>query len=286
MCRFAAYFGPTITLDHLITRPVNSLIHQSFESQEREEPLNGDGFGVSWYVPELSDAPATFRSITPAWNNMNLLNLARLTRSGAVFAHIRAASPGLPVTETNSHPFTFGRWTFMHNGYIAGFHKVRRSLQADLSDDAYGLIQGTTDSETAFAIFIDYYQALTGPHDTSRIRQAIERTIAHIVDVTQAAGITDASQLNLAVTDGRQAVVSRFVSNTNQEANSLYVHQGKRYTCIDGICRMVDPDAEGAAVLVTSERLSDDPGWDRVPPNHIVEVAANHRVDMSAIAQT
>ena len=285
MCRFAAYFGPTITLDHLITRPVNSLIHQSFESKERAEPLNGDGFGVSWYVPELSDEPATFRSITPAWNNMNLLNLTRLTRSGAVFAHIRAASPGLPVTETNCHPFTFGRWTFMHNGTIAGFHSVRRALLAGLSNEAYGLIQGSTDSETAFAIFIDRYNAMDGPDDTNRIQQALEETIRHIVALTQEAGACEASQLNLAVTDGKQAVISRYVSDPACEANSLYVHHGKRYACIDGQCRMVEPETEGAAVLVTSERLSEDPGWERVPPNHVVVVEANHTVRVAPIGR-
>jgi predicted glutamine amidotransferase len=81
MCRFALYLGPPITLDTLITKPVNSIIHQSFHSHERKDPLNADGFGVAWYVPELSLHPAVFRSITPAWNDENLLNLAPLTIS-------------------------------------------------------------------------------------------------------------------------------------------------------------------------------------------------------------
>jgi hypothetical protein len=49
MCRFAMYLGPTLTLDSLIMRPSNSIVHQSFHSHERSEPLNGDGFGVAWY---------------------------------------------------------------------------------------------------------------------------------------------------------------------------------------------------------------------------------------------
>ena len=48
MCRFLAYRGTPIKLDKLLYRPKNSLINQSFRAREREEPLNGDGFGVGW----------------------------------------------------------------------------------------------------------------------------------------------------------------------------------------------------------------------------------------------
>jgi hypothetical protein len=51
MCRFTLYLGPPITLGSLLTEPSHSLIKQSFQSREREEPLTGDGFGVAFYVP-------------------------------------------------------------------------------------------------------------------------------------------------------------------------------------------------------------------------------------------
>jgi predicted glutamine amidotransferase len=34
----------------LLYSPKNSLILQSYKSKERKEPLNGDGFGVGWYL--------------------------------------------------------------------------------------------------------------------------------------------------------------------------------------------------------------------------------------------
>ena len=63
MCRFVLYLGPELTLDTLITKPSHSLIHQSTHATERREPLNGDGFGLAWYVPSISAEPARFRSI-------------------------------------------------------------------------------------------------------------------------------------------------------------------------------------------------------------------------------
>ena len=67
MCRLMLYLGPETRLSSLIVEPRHSLIRQSVHSEEREEPLNGDGFGVGWYASELSLEPAVFRSITPAW---------------------------------------------------------------------------------------------------------------------------------------------------------------------------------------------------------------------------
>jgi predicted glutamine amidotransferase len=284
MCRFAAYLGPSITLDTLVTRPVNSIIHQSYKSQEREEPLNGDGFGVGWYVPELDDSPAVFRSISPAWNNTNLLHLARVTRSGCIFAHVRAASPGLGVTGTNCHPFIHGPFCFMHNGFIADFGRIRRTLLSRLSDTAFDVIRGTTDTEVLFALFLDHFQSTTEGDQVGDMGRAIDKTLATVVQIGEEEGVESPHQLNLAVTDGHSLVASRYTTGPLEAANSLYIHTGKRYVCEDGTCRMLDPDEWGAAVLVTSERLSEDQGWERIPPNRVVLVDANHGVEMRPVA--
>ncbi len=92
MCRFTLYMGPPILLSSLLLEPEHYLIRQSTHSQEREEPLNADGFGAGWHVPEYSDESAVFRSITPAWNNRNLHNLSRVVTSPCILAHVRAAT--------------------------------------------------------------------------------------------------------------------------------------------------------------------------------------------------
>src|SRR3954471_18211514 len=98
MCRFVLYQGVPLTIASLVTDPSHSIINQSVKSLESDEPLNGDGFGVAWYTPELSLRPAVFRSVSPAWSNMNLLDLGRVTRSSCILAHVRAATRGIPVT--------------------------------------------------------------------------------------------------------------------------------------------------------------------------------------------
>lgn len=73
--------------------------------------FKGDGFGVGWYDSEPSVqeqnavTPCIFTSVTPAWNNVNLVRLAEKIRSPLIFAHVRASTSG-SVSESNCHPWS------------------------------------------------------------------------------------------------------------------------------------------------------------------------------------
>jgi glutamine amidotransferase len=282
MCRFLFYIGPPIILSDLITEPSNSLIHQSFESHEREEPLNGDGFGVAWYVPDIRAEPGLFRSISPAWSNRNLLQLAHVTRSHCVMAHVRAASEGLSVSESNCHPFSFGPFTFMHNGSLARFRQLKRDLLGKLSDTSFAMLNGTTDSEYLFAYYLDRWRETTHVvQSAERMAVALERTIVELVTFVQAHKTDDEeSYLNMAVSDGEHAVVSRFTTDAPKFAESLHMHTGKLYHYENGVQRMIQPTEGHGAVLVSSEKLSEDFGWETIPANHIVVVQNDHTVSI------
>ena len=154
MCRFTLYLGPPIRLASLLTEPEHSLIRQSAHAQERE-PLNGDGFGVGWYISDDGEEPAVFRSVRPAWNNRNVASLARAISSPCILAHVRAATPGISVNEANCHPFQFRRYLLMHNGFLGAFRQIRRPLMESVGDTAYANVLGSTDTEHFFAVFID-----------------------------------------------------------------------------------------------------------------------------------
>ncbi len=285
MCRFVLYLGPEISLSSLVTEPANSIIHQSIRSRESQEPLNGDGFGLGWYVQDMTERPAIFKDITPAWNNLNLLNLARVTRSSCVLAHVRAATPGLPVIQLNCHPFAWRRFVFMHNGRVAGFKRLKRALINRLSDEAFGMISGSTDTEHVFALFVDHVRrAGDGLDPADLMTSALAATIEEVEDLTREEGVEEPSLLNLAVTDGKAAVVSRYISTEPERANSLYVQSGRRFECVDGQCRMLDPGEAHEAVVIASEPLSEGEGWTRVPPNHLVVVREDRTTEMRALS--
>jgi len=278
MCRFTLYLGPSIRLSTLLIEPTHSLIHQSFHAAERDEPLNGDGFGVGWYAPRLSDEPAVFHSISPAWNNRNLQSITRVVASPCVLAHVRAATAGSAVHQANCHPFQHGRYLLMHNGSIGAYPRVRRRLLADLSDEAYNVIRGDTDSEHMFAIFVDELLKHGAPPGdrVDGARQLAERlatTLARVLAVVGAHGDGAPSALNVAVSDGVHAAASRFTSNPGAAPDSLYTLHDHIYATTSQEFHERRPEDEGDAVVVSSERLTGDPKWRAVPPNHIVAFA-------------
>lgn len=286
MCRFTLYLGPAIRMSALVTEPKNSLIHQSFESQEREERLNGDGFGVAWYTHEQDAAlePGLFRSITPAWNNVNLQSIARVVKSHCFLAHVRAATQVRSVSEANCHPFVHGAFTFMHNGDLAGFARYRRELLASLSHEAFETIRGSTDSEHLFALLVDELLQRPALAPLERLATSMQAMMARALALAQQAG-DEPSYLNMAASDGHCAVTTRFTTERDYAGESLHLHRGRRYVCEEGVCRMVPAEKNASgAVIVASERMSDDPGWELVPRNHMVLVSPRREVTLRALA--
>ncbi|MHC4954672.1 MAG: class II glutamine amidotransferase [Planctomycetota bacterium] len=278
MCRFVAYLGEPIALDLLLFRPKNSLVNQSFDAKEFRLRVNGDGFGVAWYVGGR-EQPVRVRTVTPAWNNQNLRSLAPAMTSKCVLAHVRAASPGLPVVETNCHPFVHDCYAFCHNGSIGNFTRARRTLLRDLPDSVYDRIEGSTDSELAFAIFLHEMELTNESDPAVAMSSSLAATIRRIV----AAAKGEPSYLNLCVTDGARLACTRYSNDPDGAMATLYFHQGRRYVCEGDTCRMVEPDDADTTAILASEPLSDDPGWEPVPPNHVGVVREDRTAEAWAL---
>jgi predicted glutamine amidotransferase len=290
MCRFIAYLGKPIMADELLLKPVNSLIHQSYSAGEMSEILNGDGFGVGWYVHPISDRPGLFRAITPAWSNSNLHRNAPLIRTNCLFAHIRSATEG-GVSEDNAHPFCFERFLMMHNGGIPQFRRIRRKLLALLDDEIFLWIKGQTDSEHIFALLMQHVLEMRGSGSRlteDQIKQCFQKTFDVVQRLKVEAGIGDTvSNFNVMVTNGRRMFGTRYSSNPGRETRTLYYSTGRGFQCRDGVCQMLkDVSDEGfsdtQAVLVASEKLNNNnEEWTPVPQNHFIAVDRGLNVHLS-----
>jgi predicted glutamine amidotransferase len=272
-----AYKGTPILIDELLYQPKNSLINQSTNAKEIEEPLNGDGFGIGWYSKELSPEPATFVSVSPAWNNRNLRNLAPRIKTECLVAHVRAASVG-EVSESNCHPFQYKNLLMAHNGGVENFNLIKRKLREPLSNELYNWIKGQTDSEHIFAYFINYLQHNHQKVTSDSVADSLENTYRFLTSIMLEAGIKEAAFLNMVVTDGEFMVGTRFVSNVTEEALTLYHSEGNRYVVEDGVTRLEAPEDDDHAVLIVSEKLTDGKEWTLIPKNYLVMVEANQNV--------
>ncbi|MDX2228627.1 MAG: ergothioneine biosynthesis protein EgtC [Leptolyngbyaceae cyanobacterium bins.349] len=206
MCRLMGYLGRPLPLERLLYEPDHSLIVQSYQPREMTSGVvNADGFGVGWYHPQRDTEPFSYKTILPVWNDLNLPSLSRYIESGCMLATIRSATSGQSVDMVNCQPFQRDRISFIHNGFIGDFRKtLYRPLRERLTDPAYQLIHGTTDSEHIFALLLDQ---LT---DTGSLPTALHQTIALLAELGDK--YETEFSANIIVSDGQQLVASRFAN--------------------------------------------------------------------------
>ena len=151
-----------------------------------------DSFISGWYTdPKLGAEPCVFKSTTPVWNCSNLPRIASKTASRLIFGHVRATTEG-SLSEENCHPFCHGSIMWMHNGGLGGWRYIKRRLGERLHDKWYLNVQGGTDSEWAFALFLDRLERLGfDPSSTPEkgfgstvLRKAMLQTIEVINELT------------------------------------------------------------------------------------------------------
>jgi glutamine amidotransferase len=243
MCRWIAYSGEPIFIEDFVTVPAQSLVVQSQASREAKSIVNGDGFGLGWYGERTE--PGIFRDLRPAWSDENLLSLARQIRSRLFFAHVRA-STGTAISRANCHPFSLGRWMFMHNGGIGDWEAVRRPIEARIPDDLFRHRGGTTDSEAMFLLLLAFGL------DADPLG-AFRKMLGFVEVVMERAGIAEPLRFTAAATDGHNVYAVRY--STKIVPETLYVR---------GIAR-----AHGH--LIASEPLDDGrTDWEAVPPQSLV----------------
>jgi predicted glutamine amidotransferase len=259
MCRWLAYSGDPIPLEALIVQRKYSLIDQSLHSRLGATTTNGDGFGVGWYDGTRAE-PALYRSVHPAWNDRNLRELASHVSSPLFFSHIRA-STGTAVQETNTHPFRYGRWLFMHNGAVREFPRVRRDLIMAIDPELIPAMEGSADSEVLFLL------ALTFGLEDDAVT-ALERMVGLVEDVGEAHGVEHPIQMTVAATDGVRIIAARYSSEGDSRSLYFSTDAGalkQRYADDDRIQQLSDE-----ARAVVSEPLGDLEGvWNAVPESTI-----------------
>jgi predicted glutamine amidotransferase len=254
MCRWMAWHGQPVIVEELLFKSQHGLIDQGLHSRMGAETTNGDGFGLGWYG--TGDGPGVYRSVSPAWGDPNLRDLAGHIESPLFLAHVRATS-GSAVQETNCHPYRHGRWLFVHSGLINDFHTVRRELMLAVDPALFANIQGSTDSEVLFHL------ALTNGLDDDPLA-ALERTIGFVEATAARHGIDRAVQASIGVSDGERLWAVRY--STEGKSRTLFAsgdaHALKQLHPENPRLQLLRDDDH----LVVSEPFSDLPGvWHEIP---------------------
>jgi predicted glutamine amidotransferase len=258
MCRWLAYSGSPIKLEELLLKRDHSLIDQSLHSRMGATTTNGDGFGVGWYDGD-GEPPRVYHSTHPAWNDRNLKELAAGIKSPLFFAHIRA-STGSAIQETNTHPFRYGKWLWMHNGLIRDFRTVHRELVNKIDDQLFNSIEGTTDSEVMF------YLALTFGLESDPVA-AVEEMVGFVEDAGHRHEIEQPIQMTVATTDGESIWAFRYSSEGDSRSLWFSTRMDELKMLYPALHQLEELSDETRVIV--SEPLGDLPGvWNEAPESH------------------
>ena len=266
MCRLYGFLATESTrLECSLVEAQNALQVQS--DRDSRGVRNADGWGIAH---REGVRLVVIRSTDPAFADRRFSEAATSVSSDAVIAHIRAATVG-SVAERNTHPFTYGPWSFAHNGTIADIEHVATHL--DLG--RFGPPDGETDSELAFLWILnrmaDYDLDPETPAETlDPLVDLVADAVLELVRITIRTGATEPPKLNFLLSDGRHMVASRW-------GHTLFwaFRRGIRDCAVCGRSHCPAADDTYRSVVIASEPITDDEDWTEIPEGSVLGVAPN-----------
>ena len=265
MCRWMAWHGQPVLVHELLFDSPHGIVDQSLHSRMGAETTNGDGFGLGWYG--AGEGPAVYHSVTPAWSDVNLREIAAHIEAPVFLAHIRAAI-GSPVQQTNCHPFRHGNWLFVPQRLCRRHARSapRPDARARLRplrggpglDRHRGRLPPRADATASRTTRSARWRGRSVQIEETARRQGREPLVQGTF------GISDGESLGRCATPPRASARSLFASCDVAALRQLYP-DNKRFA------RLRDDDR-----LIVSEPFSDLPGvWEEIPQSSSVRVAAD-----------
>ncbi|GAB3451711.1 class II glutamine amidotransferase [Actinophytocola sediminis] len=233
----------------------------SLAEQSRREP-DGTGLGVF----DRDGTPQVDKQPLAAYVDQRFAREAKERESTTFIAHIRYASTG-GLDVRNTHPFTQHGRLFAHNGVLGDLP----GLAAELGDHR-DLVTGDTDSERLFALITKRIDAHHGDVDAG-----ITAAVRWVADTLPLYAI------NLVLTTSTDLWALRY-----PDTHDLFVLQraaggphGDRHlehASAAGRIRARGALADHPAVVVASERMDEDPGWQQLRSGELLHVDQRQRL--------
>ena len=232
MCRLLGFVSSE---EHTIEEIAGS----NFNTFSALSAKHGDGWGVA----AIDNHKNTKLVVEPtrAKDSEKFAEVTKNLKSDGALLHLRWATQGLEINEGNSHPFTFGDISFMHNGDI----RPAASLDPYIDSELKSAMRGDTDSEKYFYTIVS----------ASKKSNLIEGTLAAVRNIRKNLSYSSINAMML--TPEKYIVVC--------EHNVDRIPEGEGPDYYDLYYRK---DAKG--ILVTSTGWNQE-GWALIP-NHNIAV--------------
>ncbi|MEV0678942.1 class II glutamine amidotransferase [Actinosynnema sp. NPDC050436] len=234
----------------------------SLARQSRREP---DGTGLGWF--DADGTPHVDKQPIAAYEDERFARDARERESTTFLAHVRYASTG-GVEPRNTHSFEQHGRLFAHNGVVGDLSR----LDAELGDHR-DLVAGDTDSERLFTLITKHAEALG---DVGEGIAAAARWVADALPVYA---------VNLVLTTKTELWALRYPDT--HELFALHREPRGRHLEHAGAAGRIRARsgalADHPAVVVATERMDEDPGWQALRPGELLHVDGDLRTSRRTV---
>ena len=281
MCRLLGYLGDDLQVSALITDSDSSLTRQATDSSVQNfMNVAGTGFKAWENGSIYEDEPYTYKSIELPMYDRTLMGLTKKLKANCVLGHIRATVYGnlSLVNTTNVHPFQFTgtKIALAHNGGLTDFPKMKFALAAKCKPEIANKVEGTTDSEWIYALFLSMLNDPFANHTSEEIANAASKTIQEIKTLRDQFHIDTHSVINLIISNGKSMIATCFTYDfgcyegivspavLSPQMHSLWYTAGDKFGEHDGNWAMSDGNNDGTStsIIIASEPLTrNDSSW-------------------------
>jgi predicted glutamine amidotransferase len=182
--------------------------------------------------------------------------MARKIESNCVLGHIRSATMG-DITTYNCHPFSYKEYSFVHNGGIEHFEDLRRELISELDEELFHAVKGQTDSEHLFFLIMQFLKQ----DKQENLENALLKAVKWVNDRQKDTDSDHFSGLNIAISNGRQLIVTRYCSKDYRPISLYYTTSRSK--------ELLEDEVTFENLIVASEPLTNlTKDWIEITPNH------------------
>ncbi|MCK5346892.1 MAG: class II glutamine amidotransferase, partial [Candidatus Heimdallarchaeota archaeon] len=156
--------------------------------------------------------------------------------------HLRKASPSIPISLPNCHPFLSAGWAFIHNGTVYTTENLEKASMFQMSSD-------NSDSEFLFHYLLRYIL------EEERIEHRIERLIGSLLKIN-----LKFSSLNSMISNGSEMYVIRYAADHRDYFTLFY-------------------NETGSGVIVSSEPIGAqevrEENWAEMPNRSVLSISSD-----------
>jgi glutamine amidotransferase len=261
MCRlFALHAGAhDVEADFWLLEAPTSLAAQS--------EVNAEGFGIAALSSE--SALLLIRNPVQAGSDRIYRAVARHAEACQFLVHLRYASTGV-VSLPNTHPFLQDARVFAHNGVVGDLERLEQRLGEHLA-----MVSGETDSERLFALITLCIRAAGGD-----VRAGITAAVSELAEHFELYSINfvlgEVGHLwAFRYPEHNPLLILEHAGGDNQELIERDAH--------GTLTVRADPRGDARMVIIASEPMDADPGWQEVGVGELVHVGPDLAVDRQTL---